>query len=72
MIRCTLMSERPRLASIECTQCSALIEVYPHSERDGPNLEWVTRDEQLCKSPPVIRCPYARAEVGRRFPGLLD
>ena len=62
--------ESQKLASIECEQCAALLEFYPRSGRDVPSIEWITRDENLCKSPPVNRCPYAHAEAGRRFPGF--
>ena len=65
-----LMSERPKLASIECVQCSALLEVYPQRTPGKPALEWITQDENLCKSPPVSRCPHARTEIERRFPGF--
>jgi len=64
------MSERPKLASIECEQCSALLEVYPLRAPGKQSLEWITRDESLCKSPPVSRCPHAHTEVERRFPGF--
>jgi len=62
--------ESQKLASIECEQCAALLEFYPRSGRDVPSIEWITRDENLCKSPPVNRCPYAHAEARRRFPGF--
>jgi hypothetical protein len=65
-----LVSERPKLASIECAQCSALLEVYPQHAPGKPALEWITQDEGLCKSPPVNRCPHARTEIERRFPGF--
>ena len=65
-----LMSERPKLASIECAQCSALLEVYPQRAPGKPTVEWITQDENLCKSPPVSRCLHARTEIERRFPGF--
>jgi len=37
---------------------------------EKPTLAWITPDENLCKSPPLERCPHARAEVERRFPGF--
>jgi hypothetical protein len=64
------MSERPKLASIECAECSALIEVYPQNVPGEPSLEWITRDEALCKAPPLRRCLHARAEIKLRFPGV--
>jgi hypothetical protein len=66
----SLMSERPKLASIECAQCSTLLEVYPQRIPEKPAIEWITQDENLCKSPPVSRCPHARTEIERRFPGF--
>jgi hypothetical protein len=66
------MAEFRRLAMIECAQCSALLEVYPQRVPGEPSLEWITRDEALCKAPPVKRCPHARAEVERRFPGFEE
>jgi hypothetical protein len=64
------MIQRPKLATIECSTCSALIEVYPAAIRDGPDLEWSTLGNECCQLPPVTRCPYARNEVKRRFPDL--
>jgi hypothetical protein len=66
------MSDHPKLAPIECAECSPLIEVYPGSERGGPNLEWITPDEDLYKEPPLARCRHARTDVARRIPGSLD
>jgi len=62
------MRDRPKLATIECSICSAWIEVYPQDARDGPTVAWNMRDEELCKSPPAGRCPQVRAEIKRRFP----
>jgi hypothetical protein len=62
------MSQHSKLATIECGKCSALIEVFPTALREGPDLEWGTLDEDLCQSPPLRRCPYARTEIRRRFP----
>jgi hypothetical protein len=39
------MSERQKLASIECEQCSALLEFYPRNGSGEPTIEWITRDE---------------------------
>jgi len=65
-----LMSERPKLASIECSRCSALLEVFPQNAPGTATLEWITPDENLCLAPPVSRCPYARADIERRYPGF--
>ena len=64
------MIERVKLASIECAQCSALLEVYSQRIPGKPILEWITRDGDLCKSSPLDQCPNVRAEVERRFPGF--
>jgi hypothetical protein len=63
------MSDPPqRLAIIECSVCSAWIEIFPQTDREGPSVEWNMRDESLCKSPPAGRCPQVRAEIKRRYP----
>ena len=64
------MSERRKVALIECEHCSALLELFPRRGSGAPTIEWLTHDENLCKSPPVNRCPYAHTEAGRRFPGF--
>ena len=62
-------SERiSKLATIECATCSGLIEVFPQIE--NPGLGWSMIDEDFCKTPPLNRCPYARAEIKRRFPEI--
>jgi len=56
------------LATIECSTCLALLEVYPQALPDEPNLGWsALYDGQLCQAPPLRRCPHARAEVKFRF-----
>jgi hypothetical protein len=57
------------LMTIECSTCSALIEVYPQDVPGEPSVGWSTRDEEFCKAPPLRRCPHARAEIKRQFPG---
>jgi hypothetical protein len=45
--------------------------VYPRTLLPSkPSLEWLTRDEELCKAPPLTRRPHARAEIKLRFPGI--
>jgi hypothetical protein len=62
------VSEQSKLAIIECSTCSALLEVYPQALPDEPNLGWSALDGgQLCQAPPLRRCPHARAEVKLRF-----
>jgi hypothetical protein len=60
------MSQHSKLATIECSTCSALIEVYP--QPGEPGIAWGVLDADLCKAPPLNRCPHARGEVKRRFP----
>jgi hypothetical protein len=58
-----------KLATVECSTCSALLEVYPQAIPDEPNLGWSALDDgQLCKTPPLRRCLHARAEIKLRFP----
>jgi hypothetical protein len=65
-----LMSGHSTLATIECATCSAWIEVYAQDEPGEPSIGWITRDELLCKSPLLKRCPHARAEIKLRFPAV--
>src|SRR5262249_10965392 len=48
----------------------ALIELYPQHVPGEPSLGWSTNDSELCKAPPVRRCPYARTVIKRLFLGL--
>ncbi len=67
------MSERIKLATIECAVCSAWIEVFGQYEGDELTLVWSTRDAaDLCRQPPLTACPQARAEVKRRYPEAID
>ena len=61
-----VMSGYSRLAMLECATCSAILEVFPHSA--DPGIAWEVLDADLCKAPPLNRCPHARAEIKRRFP----
>jgi hypothetical protein len=57
-----------RIATIECSTCSALLEIYPQDLPGEPKLGWNALDDgQLCRAPPLRRCPHARAEVKLRF-----
>jgi hypothetical protein len=56
------------IATIECSTCSALLEVYPQDVPGEPSLGCSTRDGELCKAPPLRRYPHAWAEIKRRFP----
>jgi len=58
-----------KMATIECSTCSTLLEVYPQDAQGEPNLSWRALDADQCKAPPIKRCPYARAEVKLRFAG---
>jgi hypothetical protein len=56
-----------KMATIECSTCATLLEVYPQDEPAEPNFGWNALDADQCKAPPINRCPHARAEVKRRF-----
>jgi len=56
-----------KMATIECSTCSTLLEICPKDARGEPNLCWSALDADLCKAPPINRCPHARSEVKRRF-----
>ena len=58
----------PSTGTVECATCSALLEVYPRGIQGEPNLSWTTQDRELCKVPPVRRCPHAWADIKRLFP----
>jgi hypothetical protein len=56
-----------KMATIECSTCSTLLEVYPQDAPGEPNIGWKALDADRCTAPPIKRCPHARAEVKRRF-----
>ena len=63
------MKQATKLTTIECSTCSVLLEVYPQNTPGQPTLGWnALEDDQLCKAPPLGRCPHAWAEVKRLFP----
>ena len=65
------MNQATKLATIECSTCSVLLEVYPQNTPGQPSLGWnALEDGQLCKVPPLKRCPHARTAVKLRFPGV--
>jgi hypothetical protein len=65
------MNAKTKVATIECSTCSALLEIYPQNEPGEPSLGWdVLDDGELCKAPPLRRCPRARAEIKLRFPAF--
>jgi hypothetical protein len=60
-----------KLATIECSTCSALLEVYPQAVPGEPSLGWSALDDgHLCKALPLRRCPHARTEIKLRFPSV--
>ena len=61
---------QPKLAIIECSTCSALLEIYPQDVPGEPSLGWNALDENRCQSPPLRRCRHARAEIKLRFPAV--
>jgi hypothetical protein len=65
------MNAKTKVATIECSTCAALLEVYPQNVPGEPSLGWdVLDDGELCKAPPLRRCPHARAEIKLRFPAF--
>jgi hypothetical protein len=65
------MNAKTKVATIECSTCSALLEIYPQNVPGEPSLGWdVLDDGELCKAPPLRRCPRARAEIKLRFPAF--
>jgi len=65
------MNAKTKVATIECSTCAALLEVYPQNVPGEPSLGWdVLDDGELCKAPPLRRCPRARAEIKLRFPAF--
>jgi hypothetical protein len=64
------VSEHSKLATIECSTCSALLDVRPQDGPGEPNLCWIVLDADVCKLPPNNRCPYARAAIKQRFAGF--
>jgi hypothetical protein len=65
------MNGYTKLATIECSTCSALLEVYPQDAPGEPSLGWDALDDgQLCDAPPLKRCPHARADIKMRFPAV--
>ena len=62
-----MRSVMTKMATIECSTCSTLLEVYSREKPGEPNLGWNALDADLCKAPPINRCPHARDEVKRRF-----
>jgi hypothetical protein len=65
------MNGPPELATIECSTCSALLEVHLQNVPGEPSLGWSALDDgHLCKALPLRRCPHARAEIKLRFPSV--
>jgi hypothetical protein len=59
------MASRPvtsKVATIECSTCSTLLEIYPQDAPGEPNLGWNALDADQCKAPAIRRCPHARAK----------
>jgi hypothetical protein len=65
------MNGQAKLPTIECSTCSALLEIYPQAVPGEPSLGWSALDGgHLCKALPLRRCPHARDEIELRFPGV--
>lgn len=63
------MSDRRPLATIDCPECSAWVEIHRRGSPQYPLRGWREADEQLCKAPPLRRCPYLHVTIGSQFPG---
>jgi len=67
------MDDVIKLATIECTTCSALIEVFRRYEPVVTIIVWSTQDDDhSCEQPPIYCCPRAHAEVKLRYPEVHD
>ena len=66
------MDDVIKLATIECTVCSALIEVFRRYEPDRATIFWSTQDDHSCEQLPVASCLRAHAEVKLRYPEVDD
>jgi hypothetical protein len=66
------MDDVIKLAIIECSICSTLIEVFRRYEPDATTIIWSTQNDHFCEQQTVTRCPRARAEVKLRFPEIGD
>src|SRR5215211_7228492 len=60
--------EPEKLALLECSVCSALIEIYRPVTPKVDALAWNMRYDETCQNPPSEQCPQVRAEIRRRFP----
>lgn len=63
------MRNRPPLATIDCPECSAWVEVYPRGTPGDPIRAWKKEDEEICKAQPLKLCPHIRAAIAGQFPG---
>jgi hypothetical protein len=62
-----------RIATIECSTCSALLEIYPQTVPDEPNLGWSALDDgQLCKAPPCLHGFNRRYGAASQFFSLAN
>jgi DNA-directed RNA polymerase subunit RPC12/RpoP len=52
-----------KMATIECSTCSTLLEVYTQDAPREPNLGWNALDEDLCEAAPINRCPHCSYRV---------
>ena len=63
------MNGHSTLTTIECSTCSVLLEIFLQNTPGQPSLGWNALESgQVCKAPPLGRCPHAWSEVKRLFP----
>ena len=61
-------SDSVKLATIECTVCTVLMDIFQQNRPERKVIVCQHEGEaDLCRHPPLIRCPQARAEVALRF-----
>jgi hypothetical protein len=62
------MNNRRPLATIDCSKCSAWVEVHHRGSPAYPIRAWQERDEQLCRAPPLAQCPHLHSIIEEQFP----
>lgn len=66
------MNDRPPLATIDCPECLAWVEVYPCGAPEGPIRAWNGQDEDVCKVQPLKLCPHIHAVIAVQFPSRFS
>jgi hypothetical protein len=66
------MSAKPPLATIDCPECSAWVEVYLCGAPGDPIRAWKGQYGNVCKMQPLKLCPHIHAVIEGQFPGHLS